>query len=165
MIAVGGPLPEGSFRVKQDDGSVRTVSTHDLFAGQTAVLVGVPGAFTSTCHNAHIPQFVTNAAALKARGADRIVVLAVNDHHVMKAWAQSIDAAGKLDFVADGEGDYARALGLTVQMPGLGTRLKRFSALVDGGVVKTLNFEPEGLSGVAATGAEVMLKQLGEHAA
>jgi len=165
MIAVGDRLPEGSFRIKQDDGSPRTVTTRDLFAGQTTVLVGVPGAFTSTCHNAHIPQFVTNAAALKARGADRIVVLAVNDHHVMKAWAQSLDAAGKLDFVADGDGDYAKSLGLAVRMPGLGTRLKRFSALVEDGVVRTLNFEPEGLSGVAATGAEVMLKQLGEPAA
>jgi peroxiredoxin len=165
MIAVGDRLPEGTFRVKADDGSVRMVGTADLFAGQTTVLVGLPGAFTSTCHNAHVPQFVTNAAALKARGADRIVVLAVNDHHVMKAWAQSLGAAGKLDFVADGDGDYARALGLAVQMPGLGTRLKRFSALVEDGVVRTLNFEPEGLSGVAATGADVMLKQLGERAA
>ncbi|MEX0697037.1 MAG: redoxin family protein, partial [Dongiaceae bacterium] len=84
MIQVGDRLPEGTLRVKQDDDSVKQVTIDDLFKGQRVVLVGVPGAFTSTCHNAHIPQFVTNAKEIKAKGIDRIVVLAVNDHHVMK---------------------------------------------------------------------------------
>jgi peroxiredoxin len=160
MIQVGDKLPEGSFRVKQADDTVKQVPVGALFAGQKVVLVGVPGAFTSTCHNAHIPQFVQNLVAIKARGVDRIVVMAVNDHHVMKTWGEALGAAGKIDFVADGDGDYARALGLDTPMVGMGTRVRRFSALVEDGVVKTLNFEPEGGKGIQATGAATMLAQL-----
>jgi peroxiredoxin len=162
MIKVGDRLPEGLFRVKNEDGSVREVTTAELFGGQKVVLVGVPGAFTATCHNAHVPQFVANAGEIKARGVDRIVVMAVNDHHVMKVWGESLGSAGKIDFVADGTGAYARALGLEVDMSasGLGKRLKRFSALVVDGVVKTLNFEPEGGKGIQATGAATILSQL-----
>lgn len=160
MIKAGDRLPEGSFRVKAEDGTAAEVSTGALFGGRTVVLVGVPGAFTSTCHNAHIPQFVANAAALTARGVDRIVVLAVNDHHVMKVWGEAIGGAGRIDFVADGEGKYARALGLEVDIPGLGKRVKRFSALVKDSVVATLNFEPDGGKGISATGAATMLEQV-----
>lgn len=160
MIKVGDRLPEGSFRVKNEDGTAAEVPTGQLFAGQTVVLVGVPGAFTSTCHNAHIPQFVANASTLKDKGVDRIVVLAVNDHHVMKVWGEALGGAGKIDFVADGEGKYARALGLEVDIPGLGKRVRRFSALVRDGVVATLNFEPEGGKGISATGAATMLEQV-----
>lgn len=160
MIEVGDRLPEGSFRVKQDDDSMKQVPTTDLFKGQKVVFIGVPGAFTSTCHVAHIPQFVTNAAAIKAKGVDRIVVMAVNDHHVMKSWSEALGGKGKIDFVADGDADYAKALGLSVQIPGMGTRVKRFSMLVEDGVVKTLNFEPEGGKGIQATGAATILGQL-----
>ncbi len=162
MIKVGDRLPEGKFRVKNEDGAASEVTTADLFKGQRVVLVGVPGAFTTTCHHAHIPQFVENADRIKAKGIDRIVVLAVNDHHVMKVWAESLGAADKIDFVADGTGDYARALGLEVDMTGggLGKRVKRFSALVEDGVVKALNFEPEGGKGIQATGAATILGQL-----
>ena len=162
MIKVGDRLPEGSFRVKQADDSVKQVPASDLFKGQKVVFVGVPGAFTSTCHVAHIPQFVTNEAAIKAKGIDRIVVMAVNDHHVMKTWGEALGAAGKIDFVADGNADYARAMGLDNNMmgAGMGTRVKRFSMLVDDGVVKTLNFEPEGGKGIQTTGAATILGQL-----
>jgi peroxiredoxin len=160
MIEVGDRLPEGSFRVKQDDDSMKQVPTADFFKGQKVVFIGVPGAFTSTCHVAHIPQFVTNQAAIKAKGVDRIVVMAVNDHHVMKSWSEALGAKGKIDFVADGDADYAKALGLSIQIPGMGTRVKRFSMLVDDGVVKTLNFEPEGGKGIQATGAATILGQL-----
>ncbi len=162
MIKVGDRLPEGSFRVKDDEGNVTEVPAARLFDGQTVVLVGVPGAFTSTCHNAHIPQFVANAAAFKAKGVDRIVVMAVNDHHVMKLWGEALGGAGKIDFVADGAGNYTRALGLEVDMSatGLGKRCKRFSALVRDGVVETLNFEPEGGKGISTTGAATMLAQV-----
>lgn len=160
MIKVGDRLPEGSFRVKQEDDSVKQVPTADLFAGQKVVFVGVPGAFTSTCHVAHIPQFVTNEAAIKAKGVDRIVVMAVNDHHVMKTWSEALGGKGKIDFVADGDADYAGALGLTVQIPGMGTRVKRFSMVVDDGVVKALNFEPEGGKGIQETGATKILGQI-----
>ncbi len=160
MIKVGDRLPDGTFRVKQDDDSVKEASVAALFDGQKVVLVGVPGAFTSTCHRAHIPQFVTHAAEIKAKGADRIVVMAVNDHHVMQMWARSLGGEGKIDFVADGDGVYARALGLDIQIPGMGTRVRRFSALVDNRVVKSLNFEPDGAKGIQMTGAEVILGQL-----
>jgi glutaredoxin/glutathione-dependent peroxiredoxin len=160
MIKVGDRLPEGTFRVKQDDGSVKQVPTSELFDGQRVVLVGVPGAFTSTCHVAHIPQFVTNAKEIKAKGIDRIVVMAVNDHHVMKMWAESLGGKDKVEFVSDGDGDYARALGLATPMVNMGTRVKRFSAVVENGVVTSLNFEPEGGKGIQATGAATILGQI-----
>jgi peroxiredoxin len=162
MIKVGDRLPEGKFRVKNEDGAAVEVSTAELFGGKKVVLVGVPGAFTSTCHNAHIPQFVANAEAFRGKGVDAIVVMAVNDHHVMKSWSESLGGAGKVAFVADGNGDYTRALGLEVDLSagGLGKRCKRFSALVEDGVVKSLNFEPDGSRGIEATGAATMLGQV-----
>ena len=87
--------------------------------------------------------------------------MAVNDAHVMKAWRQSLGAVGKLDFMADGDGDYARALGLSVPMAGMGMRLRRFSALIVDGRVTALNFEPEGSKGIVFTGAATMLTELG----
>ena len=88
--------------------------------------------------------------------------MAVNDAHVMKAWGEALSAEDKLDFVADGSADYAKALGLDIDLSavGLGTRVKRFSMLVEDGVVKTLNFEPEGGKGIQATGAATMLSQI-----
>jgi peroxiredoxin len=86
--------------------------------------------------------------------------MAVNDHHVMKMWGQSLGGEKKIDFVADGDAVYADAIGLAVKIPGMGTRVKRFSALVDDGVVKTLNFEPDGGKGIQVTGAETILAQL-----
>lgn len=162
MIKVGDRLPEGRLRVKNEDGSASEVATADLFGGKKLVLVGVPGAFTSTCHNAHIPQFVANAETFRGKGIDSIVVMAVNDHHVMKSWGESLGGAGKVQFVADGNGDYTRALGLEVDLTvaGLGKRCKRFSALVEDGVVKSLNFEPDGSKGIEATGAATMLGQV-----
>jgi glutaredoxin/glutathione-dependent peroxiredoxin len=160
MIKVGDRLPAGMFRVKLADESVKEMTVDEIFKGKKVVFVGVPGAFTSTCHKAHIPMFVTHANEIKGHGVDAIVVMAVNDHHVMRAWAESQGGTEKLLFVADGDGDYARALGLTVSPPGLGTRVRRFSAVVDDGVVKTLNFEPEGSRAVEATSAAVILTQV-----
>lgn len=163
MIKVGDRLPEGVFKVKDDEGVATDVKSGDVFGGKTVVLIGLPGAFTSTCHNAHVPQFVANAEALRAKGVDSIVVMATNDHHVMKAWSQSLGADGKLDFLADGLGNFTRAIGLEVDMSpgGLGKRCKRFSALVEDGVVKVLNFEPEGKKGISTTGAAAMIEALG----
>ena len=162
MIKVGERLPAGSFRIKDADGAIGEHPVDELFKGQTVVFVGVPGAFTSTCHYDHIPQFISNAATLKDNGIDRIVVMAVNDAFVMRAWGEALNAEDKLDFVADGNGDYAKALGLAIDLSalGMGMRLKRFSALVEDGVVKTLNFEPEGSKGIQATGAATMLNQI-----
>ncbi len=162
MIKVGDRLPAGSFRFKKGEGAVEEVTVDTLFKGQKVVFVGVPGAFTSTCHYAHIPQFIANAATFKDNGIDRIVVMAVNDAFVMQAWGAALNAEDKLDFVADGSADYARALGLTIDLGavGMGTRVKRFSMLVEDGVVKTINFEPEGGKGIQATGAATMLGQI-----
>ena len=162
MIKVGDRLPAGSFRVKKADDSIGLRTVDDLFKAHKVVFVGVPGAFTTTCHNAHIPQFVANAATLNDKGVDRIVVMAVNDAHVMKSWGEALGGADKIDFVSDGNGDYAKALGLAIDLSGsgMGTRVKRFSMLVDDGVVKTLNFEPEGGKGIQTTGAATMLSQL-----
>ena len=163
MIKVGDRLPAGSFRIKNKDGAIGEHSVDELFKGRKVVLVGVPGAFTTTCHNAPVPQFVANAGILRDKGADRIVVMAVNDAHVMKSWGESLGADGRIDFVADGNGDYARELGLAIDLAGagMGTRVKRFSMLVDNGVVKTLNFEPEGAKSIQATGAATMISQIG----
>jgi peroxiredoxin len=161
MIKAGERLPAGSFRVKKTD-AVEEVSVDTLFKGQKVIFIGVPGAFTSVCHYDHIPQFIANSATFKDNGIDRIVVMAVNDAHVMKAWGEALNAEDKLDFVADGSADYANALGLAIDLSaiGMGTRVKRFSALVEDGVVKTLNFEPEGGKGIQATGAATMLGQI-----
>ena len=128
MIEIGGRLPDGTFRVKSEDGSVKEISVDELFAGQKVVLIGLPGAFTSTCHNSHGPQFVDNLDTLRARGVDRIVILSVNDHHVMRAWAESLDPSGKLDFMPDPYGTYTRALGMESDFSaaGLGLRCRRF---------------------------------------
>jgi peroxiredoxin len=156
MIKVGDRLPEGSFRMKQDDGSVKQVPVSEVFGGKKVVLVGVPGAFTSTCHNSHVPTFIANFDQLKARGVDRIAVMAVNDHHVMKEWGKSLGVDGKIDFLADGSGVFTKALGLEADMNagGMGTRARRFAMLVDDGVVKAVNVEPDNgkvtVSGAAA---------------
>jgi peroxiredoxin len=160
MIKVGDRLPEGSFRVKQDDGSMKQMTTHEVFDKQKVVLVGVPGAFTSTCHNAHIPTFVRNAAVIKAKRVDRIAVMAVNDHHVMKAW-HAAQAADGIDFLADGSAIYAKAMGLENDMTetGMGIRCKRFAMVVEDGVVKYLALEPPG-GKITVTGAEDVLTHL-----
>jgi peroxiredoxin len=162
MIQVGDRLPEGSFRVKDDNGDVKQVSVADLFAGQKVVFVGVPGAFSSTCHRAHIPVFVENADAIKAKGVDKIAVMAVNDHHVMKVWSDALGGGGKIVFLADGSARFAKEIGMDVDRSedGMGTRSRRFSMIVDDGVVKQINLEPEGGSGVTVTGAPTMLGQL-----
>jgi len=162
MIKVGEKLPEGFFRVKDNEGTANKVTVEDLFAGQKVVLVGVPGAFSSTCHRAHIPLFIENADKIKAKGVDRIAVMAVNDHHVMKVWGEALNSNGKVDFLADGAAEFTKAIGTNVDMSatGLGIRTRRFSMLVEDGVVKRINLEPEGGSGVTVTGAPTMLEQL-----
>lgn len=161
MAKVGEKLPEGFFRVKADDGSMKQVTTAEVFAGKKVVLVGVPGAFTSTCHKAHIPTFVANAEAIRAKGVDTIAVMAVNDHHVMKEWGKSLGAEGKIDFLADGSAVYTRAADLVNDLTdaGMGIRCKRFAMIVDDGVVKHIAFEPPG-GQITVTGAAAVLEAL-----
>jgi peroxiredoxin len=161
MVKVGERLPDASFRVKGDDGTVRQVPSSEIFAGKKVVLVGVVGAFTSTCHNSHVATFIANLDALKARGVDRVAVMAVNDHHVMKEWAKALGVDGKMDFLADGSAVATRAWDLVNDLTatGLGIRNKRFAMIVDDGVVKAINIEPEG-GGVTVSGAAAVLELL-----
>lgn len=144
MIAVGEKLPEASFKVMTSDGS-KTMTTADVFAGKKVVLFGVPGAFTPTCSNNHLPGYLENFDAIKARGVDDIAVVSVNDQFVMQAWARFTGGEGKLLFLADGSGDFAKAAGLDIDLGtnGMGLRVRRFSMLVDDGKVTAINLEEQ----------------------
>jgi peroxiredoxin len=118
-------------------------TTDDIFKGKKVVLFAVPGAFTPTCHKNHLPGFVTQADAIKAKGIDTIAVTGVNDVFVMDAWKKATTAEGKIEFLADGNGDFAKAIDMTIDASGngLGTRSKRYAMVVEDGVVKKLNIE------------------------
>lgn len=159
-ISVGDRLPDAQIKQATPNGA-EDIGAADYFAGRKIVLIGVPGAFTPTCSNDHVPGFVENYDAISARGVDRTAVLAVNDQFVMGAWARFTGAENKLDFLADGNGAFVRALGLEIDLSkaGLGTRCKRFSMIVDDGVVKELNIE-ESPGKAEASGAARILDQL-----
>lgn len=161
MIKVGDRLPEATFRVKDDQGNVAKLTTADLFGGKKVVLVGVPGAFTSTCHKAHVPTFVANADALRAKGIDKVVVISNNDHHVMKAWADTFGAGDAVQFVADGSSEFGKAIGAMHDASGfgMGSRYDRFAMVVDDGVVKRVNAETDH-GKVTVSGAAAILDQL-----
>ena len=136
------------------------ISTDDLFAGKTVAVFGLPGAFTRTCSAKHLPGFVDNADALRAKGIDDIVCISVNDPFVMAAWAKAQNVGDKVLMVADGSAKFARAAGLDTDMSakGFGVRCRRFSMVVEDGTVKSLNIDEPGSFEV--TSAEVMLGQL-----
>ena len=159
-ISVGERLPDVKIKKASPEGA-KDIDTAEFFAGRKVVLVGVPGAFTPTCSNDHVPGFMENHDAILARGVDAVAVLAVNDHHVMGAWARFTGAEDKLEFLADGNGAFTRAMGLEMDLSagGLGTRCKRFSMIVEDGMVKALNIE-EAPGQVAASGAARILEQL-----
>ena len=131
----------------------KDITTSEIFAGKNVVLFGVPGAFTPTCSNNHLPGYLENHDAILAQGVDTIAVVAVNDHHVMGAWARFTGGEGKILFLADGNGAFAKATGLDGDMSGagMGVRTKRFSMIVDDGKVTTLNVETK--PGVDESGA------------
>jgi peroxiredoxin len=140
-IKVGDHVPSSTFTVMTGDGP-KPMSTDDLFKGKKVVLFAVPGAFTPTCHKNHLPGFVKNLASIKAKGIDAIAVTGVNDVFVMDAWKKASGGDG-IEFLADGSGNWAKALGLTADLTerGLGVRSQRYAMVVDNGVVKTLNVE------------------------
>lgn len=159
-ISIGDRIPEATLKEKTSDG-VSDISTTEFFAGRTFVLFGVPGAFTPTCSLNHLPGFLENRDAFQARGVDEIAVVAVNDHHVMGAWAKASGGEGKIRFLADGNATFTKALGLENDLTagGLGIRSKRFSMLVKDGIVTLLNVE-EVSSKAEVSNAATLLSQL-----
>jgi peroxiredoxin len=158
-IKVGERLPQAKFRVMTAEGPAWK-STDDIFKGKKVALFAVPGAFTSTCHKMHVPSIVQNADALKAKGVNTVAVTSVNDVFVMDAW-QKASGADNVEFLADGNGEFAKAIDLTLDASdnGLGLRSKRYAMLVDDGVVKKLNIE-EAPGKVEVSGGDALVKQL-----
>lgn len=159
-IKVGDRLPAATFTVMTADGPAPK-TTDDIFKGKKVVLFAVPGAFTPTCHNNHLPGFVKNAATIKAKGIDTIAVTGVNDVFVMSAWQKQAAPDGSIEFLADGSADFAKALDLSIDLNarGLGIRSKRYAMVVEDGVVKSLSIE-EVPSKAEQSSAENLLKAL-----
>ena len=158
-IKVGDKVPSVTLRYLTPEGP-KGVSSEEFFGGKKVVLFGLPGAFTRTCSERHLPSYVTHAAELKAKGVDTIACLAVNDPFVMGAWGKQHQADDKVVMLGDGSGDFTRAIGLELDRikEGMGMRSQRYSMLVENGVVKTLNVEQPGQFDVSS--AEAMLKAL-----
>ncbi len=157
-IQEGDKLPEATLHMMKD-GKPAAVTTGELFGGKKVVVFAVPGAFTPTCSQAHLPGFVVNADAIKAKGVDSIVCLSVNDAFVMGAWGADKNAE-ELLMVGDGNGDFTRAIGLEMDGSGfgLGTRSQRYAMIVDDGVVTKLAVEAPGAFEVSK--AEAILEAL-----
>ena len=155
-IEIGQKIPD--VKLKMADG--QDISTTELFRGKRAVLFAVPGAFTPTCSDYHLPGFVENANEIKAKGVDTIACVAVNDHFVLAAWAKARETGDKILMLADGNGDLARAMGLEMDSRpfGLGIRSRRYAALIEDGVIKELKVDQPGR--LENSTAEEILKAL-----
>ena len=158
-IKAGDALPEATFMIANADGN-KPITTDEVFKGKTVALFAVPGAFTPTCSAKHLPGFKAHAADFKAKGVDVIACTSVNDVFVMKAWAKDQGITDEVLMLADGSGVFAAAIGLELDITkaGMGVRSKRYSAIVQNGVVTTLNIEEPGQFDVSS--AEYMLGQL-----
>jgi glutaredoxin/glutathione-dependent peroxiredoxin len=158
-INVGDKIPEMKFKVRQG-GDPKDLTTDEIFKGKKVVLFAVPGAFTPTCSLKHLPGFIQHYDDLKKKGVDTVACLSVNDHFVMGAWAKDQGAGDKIMMIADGNGDFTKAVGLTLDGSGfgLGTRSQRYAMVVDNGTVKTLNVEKGGAFEVSS--AEAILAAL-----
>jgi peroxiredoxin len=158
-ISVGDRIPQTTFLKATAEGP-QPVDSERFFAGRRVALFSVPGAFTPTCSARHLPGFVEKADQLKAKGIDEIACTAVNDAFVMGAWGQSGEADGKVTMLADGNGDFARAVELEMDGSkfGMGRRGQRYSMVVHDGVVEQLNVEEPGAFNVSS--ADYMLERL-----
>ncbi len=158
-IKVGDKIPSATL-MQMKDGGPKPVKTDELFAGKKVVVFALPGAFTPTCSAKHLPGFVQNADAIKAKGVDAIACVSVNDAFVMGAWGDQQKVGDKIMMLGDGNGDLTKALGLEMDGSrfGMGKRSQRFAMIVDNGVVKQLNVEEPGAFAVSS--AEHVLKQL-----
>jgi glutaredoxin/glutathione-dependent peroxiredoxin len=163
-IGIGDRVPEATLTESTEFGAAcpvppSPVVVSDALKGKRVVIFGLPGAYTPTCSAKHVPGYVERVAELKAKKVDEVWCVAVNDGYVMAAWGREQKAIGKIRMLGDGPADFARKLGLDVEIPGMGVRMRRFSMLVDDGVVKTLNVEAPGKFEVSDVGT--MLTQLG----
>ena len=158
-VKEGDRVPSATFKVMGPDGP-QDLNSDELFGGKTVALFSVPGAFTPTCSAKHLPGFVQNAAALKAKGIDTIACTAANDVFVMDAWGKDQSTGDAVTMLADGSADFAKALGLELDLTprGMGMRAQRYSMVVKDGVVDKLNVEEPGAFELSS--AEHMLSQL-----
>ena len=158
-IKVGDKIPSGSFRRMTPEGP-KEITTDELFNGKRVILFAVPGAFTPTCSNKHLPGFVEKSGDIRGKGIDTIACVSVNDAFVMGAWGKTQGCDDKVEMLADGSGDFTRAIGLELdaRKGGMGMRSKRYSMLVDNGVVKELNVEEPGAFEVSS--ADYMMSRL-----
>ena len=158
-ISVGDRMPSTTLAKAGPEGP-QPIASDEYFKGRRIAIFSVPGAFTPTCSARHLPGFVDRADELRAKGVDEVACVAVNDAFVMQAWAEQSGASGKVTMLADGNGDFARALGLTMDGSkfGLGERGQRWSAIVDDGVVEQLNVEEPGAFNVSS--ADYMMERL-----
>lgn len=157
MITQNSPMPAGELS-QLKDGSMITHNTDELFANKKVVLFAVPGAFTPTCSASHLPGYVVSADELKAKGIDAIVCLSVNDAFVMSAWGESQNAENIM-MLADGDGSYTKALGLSMETAGFGgLRSQRYAMVIDDGIVTSLHVEKPKAFEVSK--AEVILESL-----
>jgi peroxiredoxin len=156
-IKVGDKMPSVTLRYLTPEGP-KAVSSDEFFAGKRVALFAVPGAFTRTCSQRHLPSYVTHAAELKAKGVDTIACIAVNDPFVMGAWGKEHNCDDKIVMLGDGSGEFTRAVGLELDRikEGMGIRSQRYSMLVDDGVVKALSVEEPGQYSVSS--GEAMLQ-------
>ncbi len=157
-LQTGDPIPSATLYVMKD-GKPEAVGTQALLGKGTVALFGVPGAFTPTCSAQHLPGYIAQAMALKSKGVDAIVCLAVNDVFVMDAWGREKNAGNDVIMAADGDGEFTKAAGLELDLTGkgLGPRCQRFSMLIEDGVVRNIAIDTEGFE---ATSAEKMLEIL-----
>ena len=157
-IQVGDRIPSATLNVLKD--GVQAIRSEDIFAGKTVVLFSVPGAFTPTCSAKHLPGYVANLADLRAKGVDTIACMAVNDAFVMDAWAKSQNVGDGIMMLADGNGAFAKAMGLEMDATpfGMGMRSKRFALVAKDGVVTALQVEAPGEFKVSS--AEAVLAAL-----
>lgn len=141
-IKVGDKLPDATFTVMGPEGP-KPVKMAEVFAGKKVALFAVPGAYTPTCHQQHMPGFMAHLEELKSKGVDQVACTAVNDIFVLDNWSKDTGAAGKILMLADGSADFATAIGLEIDLMarGLGVRSKRYAMLVEDGVVKVLNVD------------------------
>jgi len=150
-IKVGDRIPSVKLWHLTPEGP-KDISTDDLFRGKRVVLFAVPGAYTRTCSQRHLPSYVGNADALRAKGIDTVACVSVNDAFVMNAWGKEHGADGKIMMLGDGSAEFTKALGLDLDRisAGMGIRSQRYSMLVEDGVVKQLNVEPSGEFGISS---------------